>query len=280
MIETLKKDIFFKDKEINVVLLALGGFKQPQQMLALNYFLSLGAEYDLVINLDGFNEIVLPLSDNLPYHVFPSYPRHWNMYSRKKLDSKVQGLLVQKKLIESNQEVWQGIFATTFLQYSNMGLMIWKSIDKKNKTALYENELELRDAMDSSEYNYQSVGPAYSFTDTTDFILDQANLWMKSSIQMGSLAKAMEFEYLHFLQPNQYYFDSKVFTEEELLTAYVPGTSKYKDGVTLGYPFLIGKGFELLRNDINFYDLTMIFKNEKRTVYNDKCCRFNEHHCR
>ncbi len=44
----------------NVVNLGFAGYKQPQQLLALAYFLSLGAEYDLIINLDGYNEIVLP----------------------------------------------------------------------------------------------------------------------------------------------------------------------------------------------------------------------------
>ncbi len=61
----------YKNKNIKLVILALSGFKQPQQLLALNYFMALGAEYDIVINLDGFNEIVLPYADNLPFHVFP-----------------------------------------------------------------------------------------------------------------------------------------------------------------------------------------------------------------
>jgi len=27
---------------------------------------------------------------------------------------------------------------------------------------------------------------------------------------------------------------------------------------------------------VRFHDLTMMFNNEKRSVYNDKCCHFNE----
>ena len=45
----------------NVVTLGFAGYKQPQQLLAVNYFLSLGSEYDLVINVDGYNDIVLPV---------------------------------------------------------------------------------------------------------------------------------------------------------------------------------------------------------------------------
>ena len=47
------------DKEIIILPFAIGGYKQPQQLLVLSYFLSIGQEFDLVINIDGFNEVAL-----------------------------------------------------------------------------------------------------------------------------------------------------------------------------------------------------------------------------
>ena len=114
IIQNLKRSKDFENKEINLVVFALGGFKQPQQLIALNYFMALGAEYDILINIDGFNEIVLPYADNLPNHVFPSYPRHWNIYSRKKLDSRVlllmgkQAVANEKMLAGQDLHVWFG----------------------------------------------------------------------------------------------------------------------------------------------------------------------------
>jgi hypothetical protein len=32
----------------------------------------------------------------------------------------------------------------------------------------------------------------------------------------------------------------------------------------------------LKKEGVNFTDLSLLFKNEKRTVYNDKCCHFNQ----
>jgi hypothetical protein len=55
------------------------GWKQPQQPLALSYFLSLGAKYDVVMNLDGFNELALPFLNNLRAGVYPFFPRLWNL---------------------------------------------------------------------------------------------------------------------------------------------------------------------------------------------------------
>ena len=48
----------FAGKQIWVVSFALGGYKQPQQLMVLAYYLSLGQPLDVVVNVDGFNEIL------------------------------------------------------------------------------------------------------------------------------------------------------------------------------------------------------------------------------
>ncbi len=68
----------FAGRQISVVRLALGSYKQPQQLMTLSYLLSMGAEFDLIINLDGFNEVVLPSVSNIPNGTFPFYPRDWH----------------------------------------------------------------------------------------------------------------------------------------------------------------------------------------------------------
>jgi len=40
------------------------GFKQPQQLQVLTYFLSVGQEFDMVVNIDGFNDVVWALNNN------------------------------------------------------------------------------------------------------------------------------------------------------------------------------------------------------------------------
>jgi hypothetical protein len=46
-------------KEVLILPFAIGGYKQPQQLIVLNYFLSIGQDLDLAINIDGFNEVAL-----------------------------------------------------------------------------------------------------------------------------------------------------------------------------------------------------------------------------
>ena len=276
LIQDLAKASYFKDKEIELVLFALGGFKQPQQLIALNYFMSLGAQYDIVINLDGFNEIVLPYSDNLPFNVFPSYPRHWNIYSRKRFNSKVLLLLGKQAVIKEERNNLKSVFSNFPLRHSNLALFIWKVLDNKKNHQLLIFDSKLREALKQSESDYQSTGPRISIDDTTVFFDEQANLWKRASLQIGQLSQSAGFEYFHFLQPNQYFEGSKELTKEEMAIAYKSEPFAYKTAVRKGYPILIQKGRELMEKDIKFVDLTMIFKEEKRTVYNDKCCHFNE----
>ena len=68
----------FQGRSFEFVRLAIDGQKQPQQLMALNYLLTLGAEFDVLINLDGLNEISLPGIDNVPLGVSAHPPRKWN----------------------------------------------------------------------------------------------------------------------------------------------------------------------------------------------------------
>lgn len=76
LINELKQLPVLSGKEIVVHTVAIGGYKQPQQLVALTYFLTLGAHFDLIINIDGFNEVALAPAENAKL-VFPFYPRGW-----------------------------------------------------------------------------------------------------------------------------------------------------------------------------------------------------------
>ncbi|RLD70381.1 MAG: hypothetical protein DRI87_08435 [Bacteroidetes bacterium] len=274
--EHLQQSKVFEGKQVNLMVVALGGFKQPQQLLAMDYFLTLGAHFDIVINLDGFNEVVLPFSDNLPSNVFPSYPRHWHIYSRKRLNTKVQFLLAEQILLKQEQEDLTRFFVTNRLYYSNFALLFWSILNNNKQVALFETDTRLRDAVNQSKTDYQSTGPEYIFTDTTGFFTEQVELWERASILMAGTAYTTGFSYFHFLQPNQYFKGSKKLTKLELETAFEADTFAYKTAVRKAYPLLVEHGKLLKNKGVRFHDLTMMFKNEKRSVYNDKCCHFNE----
>ena len=62
-------DIFAKTPQLRgkkVILLSFGqaGFKQPQPLETLAYFLSIGQRFDFVVNIDGGNEILGAMADH------------------------------------------------------------------------------------------------------------------------------------------------------------------------------------------------------------------------
>lgn len=54
----------FAGREVVPLCLGHEGYKQPEQLLVLAYLLSLGQQFDLVINIDGFNEVALGTYNN------------------------------------------------------------------------------------------------------------------------------------------------------------------------------------------------------------------------
>src|SRR5262249_50145519 len=83
----------FQDKEVVILNLGNGAFKQPQGLIVVNDILARGGHIDVLISLDGFNEIALPEAHgNLGNGVSPFYPQHWRelvdtRHSRGQMDA-------------------------------------------------------------------------------------------------------------------------------------------------------------------------------------------------
>jgi hypothetical protein len=66
-------------RQVRLINVALPGHKQPQQLMALTYLVFLGAEFDIVVNVDGFNEVSLATSGNYDKGIYPFFPDAWNL---------------------------------------------------------------------------------------------------------------------------------------------------------------------------------------------------------
>src|SRR5262249_7754106 len=74
---------------------AMSGYKQPQHAMALAYLISAGAQFDVAINVDGYNEVVLPYLDNYSRGVSPLFPRGWrDRISARGVGSKLAGEII------------------------------------------------------------------------------------------------------------------------------------------------------------------------------------------
>jgi hypothetical protein len=270
----LEKRPAFRDRPIQFVNLAMSGYKQPQQLLALTYFLALGAQFDVVINLDGFNDVVLPYTENLPAHVHPSFPRLWHLYSRKGFDPKAVSSYAAIEQARRERARWSARLAGSPWSSSAFVLSFWETIDRRKQNEISLATAELNRILQEAESSFQISGPLEPGAEREPLLRETVQLWAESSRQMAHLSRANGIRYFHFLQPNQYVAGSKPMSLVERQRALsVPG---YGGLVRHNYPMLIEAGRVLAEEGIAFADLTRVFESEQRPVYVDTCCHFNE----
>ncbi len=263
-------------KAVEFISLAIPGYKQPQQLLALDYLLTLGAEFDIIINLDGYNEITLPYTENIPAKIHPVFPRAWQLYSQKGFNPEIALQLSRIEQIRSDRQYKQQFIFQSILQYSRFCLLIWEVMDRRLENKLYQADSTLREILAKIENAENSRGPFLPYASDEAIWRDLVNIWKKASLQMAKTCQANGIAYYHFLQPNQYYEGSKLLSDEEKNIAYIKGPQPRKIAVSNGYPLMVEAGKELLAEGVRFIDLTLVFKNEARTVYADNCCHFNQ----
>lgn len=285
LVEELKRSSTFNNKQITIIGVTLGGYKQPQQLIALNFLLTLGAEFDYVVNLDGFNEAALPYSDNYTWGTYLFFPRHWSFYVQKTIDKQSLQYMVKMSSLFEYRNKLRNLFAHNFLNQSLLALIIWQRLDDDVNIRLTQLQGKVMLSSTNSDLPPEAVGPLINYSSTQQLFNDEAQVWFNSSLQMYKISKENNIQYLHFLQSNQYYLNSKVFTAEEKQTAfinYVKDDSnllhayKYKEAVEKTYPLFIVLGKKLTEEGVNFYDLTYLFKNTLDTIYIDVCCHYNQ----
>jgi hypothetical protein len=253
------------NKKIKVYSLALGGYKEPQQLLTLQYLLSLGYKFDLIINIDGFNEAALSYTDNYKQGIASYYPRTWNLYSRQYLNIDTIGLINKVKDLSAKRIFFKNL--PPFLGY----------IPSKLIDSLYnKSQLDLQKMLIDEDKTYQAKGPEpYMFRSEERVKKNIVDVWYNSTLQLSKLAKANNMRYFEFLQPNQYLSASKPFTLEEK-NLYINEQSSYAAATKELYPKIIEKVEALKEEGVLIFDLTNIFINERNTIYIDDCCHYKK----
>ncbi len=232
----------FAGKTIRIVSLALGGFKQPQQLMALSYLLTLGAPFDVVVNLDGFNEVVLPFTDNVPQRIFPYYPFRWRALAAAAIDPETAALIAQVFEARASARRLDRFFSRSPFRQSAFALALWHTLSegRRFEEAAREGDLRNRLAQDAKP-TVQERGPSYDGPPMQLFA-DSVAVWKRSSLQMWRLCRAIGVTYVHILQPNQYVAGSKPFASVEREVAILPRENSTRVAAGYGYPLLIAVG--------------------------------------
>lgn len=266
----------FQRKRLKIVRLALRGYKQPQQLLLINFLMSLGAEFDVVVNIDGFNELALPEVENVPHHVFAAFPRNWQTHVT---DAKDIRLLRQMGYLASLRDIEQrraAAFSKVPWRWSPTATLVWLAFERRSQA----NELEVWKVLNSFEQtNVRRVelGPPQKFESSEQLHQHCAEIWKHSSQLLHNTCQQRGTRYLHFLQPNQYVPDSKPQMSEAERSRVIRWDFYGRRPVEEGYRLLQRAGEELRASGVEFADLTQIFRDETAVTYRDECCHLSDH---
>ncbi len=261
----------FANRKVEIVHLALGGYKQPQQLMQLNYLLTLGAEFDMVINLDGFNELVHSISENAAAHVVPSFPRMWHA-KIEATRTRDEVRLRERVLHAENMRIeYARFFNESPVRYSFLANFLWDILNARSLENILQHNTRYAEYLAQKDLGVERTGPFIPFKDHADLLKHCVQVWRNSSRLMHNLCKSNDITYFHCLQPNQYFEGSKLLTEEELKVAYNIDHG-YRQPVIDGYPLLVETGKKIRDDGIPFLDLTQVFASETDSVYSDECC--------
>ncbi len=258
----------FAGKEIVPFHAAMPGYKQPQQLLQLSYLLGLGAEMDVLIELDGFNEVATYPVESEAGRLFPPFPRGWPMIAQDLPERRP--LLGEIVFWKSERRRLARVGQTPALRRCAAFNMAWRLADRAVMRAI-ERATRRLERVRAAGPSYQALGPDMGQADEQAAMALLVDVWWRSSVAMAGLCKAHGIEYHHFLQPNQYYEGSHPMGDDERRVAFSE-SAPYRRGARRGYPLLVAAGARIAASGAPYHDLTMLFAASSEPVYGDTCC--------
>jgi hypothetical protein len=269
----------YRGREIIVHSLTAGGLRQPQQLMMLNYHYALGAEFDLIINLDGFNDVVIPTYVYKDGGSHPSYPRSWRHRVANTISKDLVDLIAEKQNLQTSHSSRARLMSNPWFRNSPLANLLWTvSHDVyRNKLGVIDHAVAALERQDPDQphVNYEAAGPDYDFTTWDNLFQYGVDMWAISSHLIQAIATANNAKYVHFLQPNQYVEGSKpLMSEAERKIAFLVDGG-YGNLYKRVYPRVLKKIGWLEQRGIEFHDLTYLYREVEEPLYVDNCCHVN-----
>ena len=265
---------YFKDqglaKEPVIIPLAYGGIKQPQQLHIASFMLAMGGNFDLLVNLDGYNELS---TAHLQFtrNVFPFFPGNWeNMVF---LTQEQIALAGQIRATRAQLAQLQQTTTASPLRHTALYGILYRYQIHQAQTRILQLNYDL--ANQESARTLERHGPSIPFHNIAQVHQETVQVWYRSSALLSRLAAAGGADYYHFLQPNQYIPNSKPLSPKERREYHHPPHFNLTD-YNLTYPLFTQLGQELQQNGVHYFDLAQIFNDHPETLYRDVCCHLNQ----
>jgi len=268
----------FPELRGKLVILNLGSsaYKQPQQAISLLEMVVAGVPFDLIVNLDGYNEIHFGYAAAQAGHhpVFPSRGPYRTTVGFLTERSAERDALAERILAQKHAEqAWLArVAGGSWLAQSELARALAGALARRHQRSRLALEGELQELGASAELPIASF-PHPCARSGEDCWQVLGDVWERSSLVMQGIARDIGAEYLHVLQPNQYVEGSKPLSDEERRHAWQAGSRR--ELVQRGYALLRKRGQRLREAGVPFHDLTGLYAARTETIYRDVCCHVN-----
>lgn len=260
-------------RAVEFVRLGMPGYHQPQQVQQLTWILAQGGELDVLVNLDGFNEVAVPAALNAPRGTGPLFPMNWSMVALDVPDLAVRRDIGAIDWLREERGRRAAAFASSWRAHSPLLRLLWRREDRRLAEDVAARTWRLAQFR-VDEIPWFVRGPERLREVPGGLVPFCVEVWKRCSLQMQALCETSGIRYVHVLQPNQYDPGAKPLSEQESAVAYEPD-SPYRAVVEEGYPLLRAAGAELRAAGVAFVDLSGLFADVEEPLYVDNCCHLN-----
>jgi hypothetical protein len=274
LVDDLRRDPRVAGRELVPLCFSHEGYKQPQQLLVLTYFLELGQPLDLVINIDGFNDVALAtLNDEHGFDISMPSAQHIEPL----INLANQATLTPEKLrslaaIQQRRERLRSLAGRlNRARLASVHFVLDRVYQRTlNDYAREQGRFANLPSANAANSAIQVTGRTADRRGTELFVAE-ADEWARASMLMHDLLAARGVPYVHVLQPNQYY-TTRRFSDAEKKVA-VSEASPYKRAVESGYPALLAAARTLAGRE-RFINGIDAFNGVAEPVYMDNCCHY------
>lgn len=260
---------------VRVLNFASGGYKQPQQVAVLSQMALLGVPFDLVVNLDGYNEVVAGARDarHGRHPLRPSEAQFGPILELSGQQPSESSLVAAAEVLSARRSarVLQARASGAWWRRSALAEALVGGYGLRLEADALEREAALQ--AEPARLGAPLPGPSLAGPCQPCWELVAA-LWQRGSRQLAALAASAGAEYTHVLQPNAYVPDTKPLSDRERAMLYDRGAI-LPSAVRDGYPILQARGAVLAAEGIAFHDATRVFSERPEDLYRDPCCHVN-----
>lgn len=267
-----------RNRPISLDCLAIGSARQPQQLMTLSWLASLGVRYDLVLVVDGFNDIVVPLTYNYRKRIFRSFPQGWDQRAAGLPDRETLLAIGRVAGLDDRRQQLAAMVRDSAAAGSAAVLVGWRALDRSLERRRAAAALALdqgspeREKWERQSDRWAVTGPRIEPASESEARILAVADWAASSRALAALAEGLGGAYVHALQPNQYLAGSQPLLPPSEAAKILDPNHFYAPAASVGYPMLIEAGRQLQAEGITFLDLTDVFRETRDQVYSDACC--------